>query len=64
MQYLSNYQWYFFSVLGQNFLQFLWKHKKHRIAKVILRMEKLLTSDYTTKLQFSRQYGTDTKTEI
>ena len=23
-----------------------------------------LTSDYTTKLQSSRQYGTDTKTEI
>ena len=54
----------FFSVLGQNFLQFLWKHKKLRIAKVILRMEKLLTSDYTTKLQSSRQYGADTETEI
>ena len=44
--------------------------QKTRIAKAILRKKNgvgginLLTSDYTTKLQSSRQYGTGTKTEI
>ena len=50
--------------------QFIWKHKRSQIAKAVPRnraeLEEsiFLTSDYTTKLQLSRQYGTDTKTEI
>ena len=44
--------------------------QKTRIAKAILRKKNgvgginLLTSDYTTKLQSSRQNGTGTKAEI
>ena len=44
--------------------------KKLSIAKAILRKKNgtgdstCLTSDYTTKLQSSRQYGTGTKTDI
>ena len=46
------------------------KHKRPQIHKGILRkknkLEELtfLTSEYTTKLQSSRQYSTGTKTEI
>ena len=45
------------------------KKKTPLIAKAILRKKNgtggiNLTSDYTTKLQSSRQYGTGTKTEI
>ena len=48
--------------------QFIWKYKKPRIAKAILRRMELmesicLTSDSTTKPQSSRQYGTGTKIE-
>ena len=44
--------------------------QKTPIAKVVLRKKNgaekstLLTSDFTSKLQSSRQYGTGTKTEI
>ena len=42
--------------------QFVWKHKRSQIAKVVLRKENRagridLILDYTTKLQSSRQYS-------
>ena len=48
----------------------VWRHKRPQVAKAILKIKlKLeesgpLISDYTTKLQSSKQYGTGTKTEI
>ena len=60
----------FFSELEQIISQFVWKHKIPQIAKANWRKKNeargitSLNSDYSTKLQLSKLYGTGTKTEI
>ena len=54
-----------FRKLKEIILKFMWNCKRHLIAKVFkteLEVSGSLTSDYTTKLQLSKQHGTRTKT--
>ena len=73
MQSLSNYQWHFshnHRTRTKTILKSVVRHKRLQIVKAILRKKnrtggvESLTSDYTTKLQLSKQDITSTKIEI
>ena len=58
----------FFTKLEQKILKVVWRHKRSWKANALLTKMKLrkldfLTSDYTAKVQSSKQYVTDTKIE-
>ena len=58
----------FFTELEQKISQFIWNTKdsqkpKKSCERIKLEESTFLTSDYSTKLQSSRQYGIGTKTE-
>ena len=68
MQFLPNYQWHFFRTKRrENYLygntKDLEKQNESGERKMVLEESESLTSDYTTKLQTSKN-GTGIKTEI
>ena len=70
MQSLSNYQWHFSQNHNKNFYNLYGNTKDPKLPKQPWEIKMELeasgypNSDYTTKLQSSRQYGIGTKTEI
>ena len=70
VQSLLNHQWHFSQNQNKKFHNSYGntkdpeKPKDSRERRMDLEESTFLTSDYTTKLQSSRQYGTGTKTEI